>query len=80
MIFLQAALAVPFVIIIIFTMVFFGTIIPILIYNFVVGVIFKKKDWALKYYWVLLAAFVIAFLGVVIFAYKMLTFEGTVIN
>jgi hypothetical protein len=80
MIFLQAALAVPFVIVIIFTTVFFVTIIPILIYNFAVGVIFKKKNWVLKYYWVLLAAFVIAFLGVAIFAYNMFTFGGTVIN
>jgi hypothetical protein len=80
MIFLQAALAVPFVIIIIFTIVFIGTIIPILIYNFIVKVILNKKDWVLKYNWVLFISFVIAFLGVAIFAYKMFTFEGTVIN
>jgi hypothetical protein len=80
MIFLQAALAVPLVTIIIFMMLFFVTIIPIVIYNFVVGIIFKKKDWTLKYYWVLLIAFVVAFAGVAIFAYKMFTFEGTVIN
>ncbi len=80
MIFLQAALAVPFVIVIIFTILFFGTIIPILIYNSVVGRLLNKKNWILNYSWVLLISSAIAIFGVAIFVYKMLTFEGTLIN
>lgn len=80
MIFLQAALAVPFVIVIISTILFFGTIIPILIYNSVVGRLLNKKNWILNYSWVLLISSAIAIFGVAIFVYKMLTFEGTLIN